>query len=191
MIQTTRAFESFTTPAELRDWLARHHDSARELWVRIYKAGSGTASVTWPDCVVEAIAVGWIDGQKQSLDEASYLQRLTPRKPGSNWSKKNCEQAARLIAEGRMTPAGHAQVDAAKAAGRWERAYAGPAGMSIPEDFLQALEARPAARAFFQTLDRRNLYAIYYRLHTARRPETRARRMAEILARLDRGERFH
>jgi uncharacterized protein YdeI (YjbR/CyaY-like superfamily) len=191
MSEMTRAFLSFETPAELRTWLAERHDSAGELWVRIYKAGSGTPSVTWSDCVVEAIAFGWIDGQKQSLDAVSYLQRLTPRKAGSSWSKKNCEHATRLIAEGRMTPAGLAQVEAAKAAGRWENAYAGSAGMSIPEDFLEALEARPAAKAFFQTLDRKNLYAIYYRLQTAKRPETRARRTAEILSRLDRGERFH
>ncbi|NEX93807.1 YdeI/OmpD-associated family protein [Caulobacter sp. 17J65-9] len=187
----SRTILAFDTPARLADWLAAHHASARELWVRIYKAGSGTPSVTWSDCVVEAIAFGWIDGQKQSLDAVSYLQRLTPRKPGSNWSKKNCEHATRLIGEGRMTPAGLAQVDAAKAAGRWDNAYAGSAGMSIPEDFLEALEARPAAKAFFQNLDRKNLFPIYYRLQTAKRPETRAKRMAEILAKLDRGERFH
>lgn len=97
----------------------KHHDSASELWVRIYKAGSGKPSVTWSDCVVEAIAFGWIDGQKQPLDAESFLQRLTPRKPRSNWSSKNCEHATRLIAEGRMTPAGLAHVEAAKADGRW------------------------------------------------------------------------
>ncbi|MBC6982155.1 YdeI family protein [Caulobacter sp. 17J80-11] len=191
MSKMTRAFLSFEAPDELGEWLAKHHDSASELWVRIYKAGSGPRSVTWSDCVIEAIAFGWIDGQKQSLDAVSYLQRLTPRKPGSNWSKKNCEHATRLISEGRMAPAGLAQVEAAKAAGRWESAYAGSAAMSIPDDFLDALEASPAAKAFFHTLDRKNLFAIYYRLQTAKRPETRARRMADILARLDRGERFH
>ena len=112
-------------------------------------------------------------------------------KPNSNWSAKNREHAIRLIAEGRMAPAGLAHVEATKADGRWESAYAGSATMIMPQDFLDALEAMPAAKAFFQTLDRKNLYPIYYRLHTAKRPETRAKRLAQILAQLDRGERFH
>jgi uncharacterized protein YdeI (YjbR/CyaY-like superfamily) len=147
--------------------------------------------VSWADCVVEAIRFGWIDGQRRALDELSFLQRLTPRKPGSTWSANNREHASRLEADGRMTPAGLAQVEAAKADGRWAAAYAGSAAMAIPEDFLTALEGRPAARVFFAALDRKNLYAIYHRLQTAKRPETRARRMESILAQLDRGERFH
>lgn len=182
---------AFRDAQALGDWLAEHHHNSGELWVRIFKAGSGRPSVTWTDCVVEAIRFGWIDGQKQPLDAESYLQRLTPRKPKSNWSARNREYAVELIAEGRMTPAGLAHVDAAKADGRWESAYAGSAAMVIPRDFLDALAAMPAARAFFELLDRKNLYPIYYRLHTAKRPETRAKRMAQILAQLDRGERFH
>ncbi|HEX8583710.1 MAG TPA: YdeI/OmpD-associated family protein [Allosphingosinicella sp.] len=182
---------AFSDAPALRQWLTDHHQSESQLWVRIYKAGSGRASVTWDDCVIEAIRFGWIDGQKRSLDQHSYLQRLTPRKPRSSWSARNCEHAARLIAEGAMAPAGLAQVDAAKADGRWQNAYAGQAAMSIPQDFLGALDALPAAKAFFETLNRANLYAIYYRLHTAKRPETRARRMAQILEQLERGERFH
>ncbi len=182
---------AFGNAQELGDWLARHHDTARELWVRVFKAASGTPSVSWTDCVVEALRFGWIDGQKQSLDALSYLQRLTPRRPRSGWSARNCAHAERLIADGRMTMAGLAQIEAAKADGRWESAYRGQAAMVIPEDFLAALASRPAAKACFETLDRKNLYAIYYRLHTARRAETRARRMAEILARLDSGEPFH
>lgn len=182
---------AFQDAGALGDWLAQHHASRSELWVRIYKAGSGVSSVTWGDCVVEALRYGWIDGQKRPLDAQSFLQRLTPRKPKSNWSAKNREHADRLIAEGRMAPAGLAHVEAAKADGRWESAYEGSAAMTIPEDFLQALETRPAAKAFFATLDRKNLYPIYYRLQTAKRPETRAKRMAQILAQLDRGERFH
>jgi uncharacterized protein YdeI (YjbR/CyaY-like superfamily) len=182
---------AFRDARELGDWLARHHDNNSELWVQIFKAGSGRPSVTWTDCVVEAIRFGWIDGQKQSLDAASFLQRLTPRKPRSNWSARNREHATRLIAEGRMTPAGLAHVDAAKADGRWEAAYAGPATMVIPQDFIDALETMPDAKAFFETLDRKNLYPIYYRLQTAKRPETRAKRMTQILAQLERGERFH
>jgi uncharacterized protein YdeI (YjbR/CyaY-like superfamily) len=191
MVEIQRKPVAFQNAQELGDWLAKHHDSTGELWVRIFKAGSGTPSVTWTDCVVEAVRFGWIDGQKQPLDARSFLQRLTPRKPKSNWSAKNCAHATALIAEGRITPAGLAQVEAAKADGRWDNAYAGSAGMVIPQDFLDALATMPAARAFFETLDRKNLFAIYYRLHTAKRPETRAKRMAQILAQLERGERFH
>jgi uncharacterized protein YdeI (YjbR/CyaY-like superfamily) len=159
--------------------------------VHIFKAGSGKRSVTWTDCVIEAIRFGWIDGQKLPQDEASYLQRLTPRKPKSNWSAKNREHAVKLIAEGRMTPAGLIHVETAKADGRWDSAYSGSAAMTIPQDFLDALETMPAAKAFFQTLDRKNLYSIYYRLHTAKRPETRTKRLAQMLAQLNRGEHFH
>jgi len=148
-------------------------------------------SVNWTECVVEAIRFGWIDGQKKSLDADSYLQRLTPRGAKSGWSAKNREHAAKLIAEGRMTPAGQAQIDAAKSDGRWESAYAGSAKMEIPSDFLEALERLPSAKSFFERLDRKNLYAIYYRLHTAKRVETRARRMKKILEQLQRGELFH
>ncbi|GJD96278.1 hypothetical protein OCOJLMKI_3498 [Methylobacterium iners] len=182
---------AFRDAHELGKWLAQHHRSSTELWVQIFKAGSGKSSVTWTDCVVEAIRFGWIDGQKLPFDEMSFLQRLTPRKPRSNWSVKNREHAMRLIADGRMTLAGLEHVEAAKADGRWESAYAGSATMTIPQDFLDALEAMPAAKAFFQTLDRTNLYPIYYRLQTAKRPETRAKRLALILEQLDRGERFH
>jgi uncharacterized protein YdeI (YjbR/CyaY-like superfamily) len=191
MAEKLRTSMAFRDARELGDWLAKHHHSSSELWVQIFKAGSGRPSVTWTDCVVEALRFGWIDGQKQSLDAVSFLQRLTPRKPKSNWSAKNREHATRLIAEGLMTPAGRAHVDAAKADGRWEAAYAGPAAMVIPQDFLDALETMPDAKAFFETLDRKNLYPIYYRLQTAKRPETRAKRMTQILAQLERGEQFH
>lgn len=191
MAEKQRQGMAFQNARELGERLEAHHQSSSELWVRIFKAGSGKPSVTWTDCVVEAIRFGWIDGRKSPLDSESFLQRLTPRKPKSNWSAKNREHATRLIAEGRMASAGLAHVDAAKADGRWESAYAGSAAMTIPQDFLDALETMPRAKAFFETLDRKNLYPIYYRLHTAKRPETRAERMARILAQLDRGERFH
>jgi uncharacterized protein YdeI (YjbR/CyaY-like superfamily) len=182
---------AFQDAAELGKWLATHHHRSSELWVHIFKAGSGKRSVTWTDCVIEAIRFGWIDGQKLPQDEASYLQRLTPRKPKSNWSAKNREHAVKLIAEGRMTPAGLIHVETAKADGRWDSAYSGSAAMTIPQDLLDALETMPAAKAFFQTLDRKNLYSIYYRLHTAKRPETRTKRLAQMLAQLNRGEHFH
>lgn len=182
---------AFERSEDLAIWLAEHRASSNELWVRIYKAGSGQRSVSWTECVVEAIRFGWIDGLKRSGDEHYYLQRLTPRRNGSSWSAKNRVHAERLIAEGRMTPAGLAQVEAARVGGRWETAYEGSAAMVIPQDFLDALAALPEAEAFYRTLDRKNLYSIYYRLQTAKRPDTRERRMRQILEQLSRGERFN
>jgi uncharacterized protein YdeI (YjbR/CyaY-like superfamily) len=182
---------AFERPEDLATWLSEHHEASSEIWVRIYKAGSGQRSVTWTDCVVEAIRFGWIDGLKRSGDERSYLQRLTPRRAGSSWSAKNRDHADRLMAEGRMTPVGIAQVEAARADGRWGAAYEGSAAMVIPRDFLEALAALSEAEAFYRTLDRKNLHPIYHRLQTAKRPETRARRMQLILEQLLRGEHFH
>lgn len=191
MAKTGKPHRAFASSQELRTWLADNHETATELWVRIYKKGSARASVSWTDCVVESLCFGWIDGQKASLDELSYLQRLTPRRSRSSWSKKNREHVERLVAQGRMTPAGMRHVDAAKADGRWDAAYAGSADMVIPADFLAALDERPDAKRFYETLNRANLFAIYYRLTSAKMPQTRARRMARILEQLERGERFH
>lgn len=182
---------AFANSAALQQWLKKNHASQSELWVRIYKKGSGTPSVDWNDCVVAAITWGWIDGHKKSLDETAFLQRLTPRRPRSNWSQKNCAHAERLIAEGLMQPAGLAHVEAARADGRWENAYAGSADMVIPDDFLAAVQKNVAAKKFFATLDRRNLFAIYHRLTTAKREATRTKRIADIVAQLARGEVFH
>ena len=182
---------AFATSAHLDKWLRANHARATELWVRIYKKGSGTPSVDWNDCVVAALAWGWIDGHKKSLDEDSFLQRLTPRRPKSNWSQKNCAHAERLIAEGLMQPAGLAHVEAARADGRWAQAYAGSATMVIPDDFLAALGKNAAAKRFYATLDRRNLFSIYHRVTTAKREATRTKRIADIVAKLARGEVFH
>lgn len=182
---------AFATPTALHDWLILHGDTATELWVHIHKVGSGLASVTWEDCVIAALTVGWIDGVKKSLGPDAYIQRLTPRRKTSAWSKRNCDHAERLIATGQMLSAGLAQVAAAKADGRWDAAYAGPSLMEIPADFLATLEQFPKAHFTFVSLNKQNLYAIYYRLHSARSPETRARRMAALIATLDRGEKFH
>jgi uncharacterized protein YdeI (YjbR/CyaY-like superfamily) len=183
-----RAFE---TVDQLEEWLKVNHTTQRELWVRIFKKDSGMPTVTWNDCVVAAIAWGWIDGQRKSLDEVSFLQRLTPRRLGSNWSKKNSEHAERLIAEGRMQPAGLAHVEAARLDGRWEQAYSGSADMVIPEDFLMELQKNKAAIAFFETLDRRNLYSIYHRIQTAKRLETRKKRIIAIIEQLAMKKPFH
>lgn len=179
-------YHAFSDSVELADWLMRYHQSETELWVRIFKKASGTPSVTWEDCVIECLRFGWIDGQKRPLDEISFLQRLTPRKAKSNWSIKNRDHVMRLLNEGRMLPADLLQVEAAKADGRWDNAYAGSATMVIPDDFLETLKDMPTASAFFQTLDKKNLFDIYYRLHSAKRAETRAKRMAQILEQLER-----
>jgi uncharacterized protein YdeI (YjbR/CyaY-like superfamily) len=181
----------FETAEQLEKWLRANHKSKGELWVRVFKKASGRASVTWNDCVVAALAWGWIDSQRKSLDDESFLQRLTPRRPRSNWSKKNREHAERLIAEERMQPAGLVHVQAARENGRWEQAYAGSAEMVVPDDFLKELRKNPSAKRFYATLDRRNLFSIYHRLQTARSSDTRKKRIASMVSQLARGEAFH
>lgn len=181
----------FETRDQLEKWLKTNHQTERELWVRLFKKDSGKPSVTWEDCVVAALAWGWIDGLRRALDDVSFLQRLTPRRPKSTWSKKNREHAERLIAEGRMQPSGLAHVEAARQDGRWEQAYAGSSEMVIPDDFLEAVRKNARANKFFATLDRRNLFVIYHRVQTAKRVETRKKRIADIVAQLARGEAFH
>lgn len=157
----------------------------------LYKKGSGIPSITWEQAVIEALAHGWIDGVKKSANETQWLQRFTPRKAGSAWSQKNIGHAEKLMAEGRMTAAGLAHVAAAKANGRWDTAYSGGKAAELPGDFLQAVAQNPAASAALKTLDTKNRYSIYYRLATAKRPETRAKKLAEFVAMLARGETIH
>ncbi|GGJ42286.1 YdeI/OmpD-associated family protein [Deinococcus roseus] len=180
---------AFETQEQLEAWLQQHHQTHTELWVRMYKKSSGIPSVTWDDCVVAALTWGWIDGIRKSLDETSFVQRLTPRRSRSSWSQRNCEIAERLIAEGRMQPAGLAQVEAARQDGRWEQAYAGPASMVIPEDFLAELQKHPAAQQAYEQLERSTLFAIYHQLQTARKPETRQKRMAKWIEQLSQGNK--
>lgn len=182
---------SFETLQQLEEWLRLNHRTERELWVRIFKRGSGTPSIKWDDCVVAAISWGWIDGQRKSFDEVSFLQRLTPRRAKSNWSKKNTEHGERLIAEGRMQPSGLVHVEAARRDGRWEQAYSGSAEMVMPDDFLKELRKIPAAKQMFETLDRGSLFVIYHRIKTAKRLETRTKRIRNILAQLASGKSFH
>ncbi|WP_367848507.1 YdeI family protein [Rhodoferax sp. WC2427] len=179
---------TFETSEQLHAWLRVNHASETELWVRIFKKATCQPSVTWDDCVVAAICWGWIDGLRKALDDTSFLQRLTPRRARSNWSQKNVQHAERLIAQGHMQAAGLAHVEAARSDGRWATAYAGSATMVVPEDFLAALRQDPVAHAFYATLKRQSLFTIYHRLHSAKRPETRQRRMVELLAKLGRGE---
>lgn len=185
---SAKVHHAFETPEQLHAWLQAHHASETELWVRMFKKGTGQPSVTWDDCVVAALTWGWIDGVRNALDETSFLQRLTPRRARSGWSQKNVQHAERLIAQGHMQAPGLAQVEAARADGRWDSAYAGSADMVIPEDFLAALQQDPAALAFYATLKRQQLFTIYYRLTSAKRAETRQKRMVEILTKLGQGE---
>lgn len=177
--------QTFASREHLEDWLRVHHATRQELWIRLYKKRSGTPSVDWNDLVLAGLAWGWIDGIRKALDDVSFVQRMTPRRPQSTWSKKNREHAERLIAEGRMQPSGLAHVEAARRDGRWERAYAGAVEMVVPEDLLAAVAKNPAAAAFYATLDRSNLFAIYHRLQTGA-PESRAKRIATIVAALAR-----
>jgi uncharacterized protein YdeI (YjbR/CyaY-like superfamily) len=172
--------KTFVTPKDLGQWLKVNHASESELWVKIYKKNTGTQSVTWDDVVIEALCWGWIDGIKKSIDGQAYLQRITPRKTRSNWSKRNTEHAQRLINEARMMESGLIHIRAAKADGRWENAYV-VSEMEVPEDFLAALEGKPAVKAFFETLNKSSRYAIAYRLISAKKPETRLRRFTKFM----------
>ena len=182
---------AFENSAAFWQWLECNHAAEPEVWVKVFKNGSGQKTISWNEAVVEALCWGWIDGVKKPFDDQAYLQRFTPRKKGSNWSKRNREHVERLIAEGRMQAPGLAHVRAAQADGRWDAAYAPASEMTVPEDFLAALAQRPAAQAFFETLNRQNLYAIAYRLQTARKPETRQKRFERFLTMLEKGEKLY
>jgi uncharacterized protein YdeI (YjbR/CyaY-like superfamily) len=181
----------FRSSTEFRKWLAVNHRESEGIWLRIFKKDSGESSITYAEALDEALCFGWIDGQKQRHDEASWRQRFTPRRPKSGWSKINTQHAERLIAAGRMKAAGRAQIDAAKKDGRWTAAYDSPSKATFPEDFLAAVRRNEKAEAFFASLNKANRYAIAYRLQTAKKAETKQRRMQMILAMLARGEAFH
>ncbi|HVW90750.1 MAG TPA: YdeI/OmpD-associated family protein [Gaiellaceae bacterium] len=175
-----------------RGWLGEHHDASPGVWLVLARKGSsGPTALTYEEALEEALCHGWIDGQVGRRDEASYRQRFTPRRRRSAWSQRNAAIAERLLAEGRMHAAGIAEVDRAKADGRWQTAYAGSAGIEVPPDLLQALAAEPEAQAMFERLSRRNRYAILYRIATAKRADTRTRRIEQFVAMLARGETIH
>lgn len=179
---------AFAASNDLGRWLEKNHAEETELWVRIFKKNSGIPSVTWDDVVVEALCWGWIDGIKKSTDDESYLQRITPRRAKSNWSKRNTEHADRLIREGRMQEPGLEHVRAAQSDGRWEDAYK-VSEMAVPADFLAALETRPKAKQFFATLTKSNRYVIAHGLASARKPDTRQRRFEKFIDLLEREEK--
>ena len=172
-------------------WLDRHHNTSSGIWVRLAKKGADLASVTYPEALEEALCYGWIDAQKRGESEAAWLQRFTPRGVRSIWSKINRQKALALIETGQMKPAGLHEVKRARADGRWEQAYDGARTAEVPQDLEAALVANPEARKFFQTLDGANRYAILWRLQTAKKPDTRARRLAKFVEMLNNKEKIH
>jgi len=171
----------FPDAQAFEDWLEENHAVSDGIWIEYAKKASGHASIVYAEALDIALCFGWIDGQSKPVDEHWYRQRWTPRRARSPWSKRNVGKAEALIAEGRMRPAGLAEVERAKADGRWERAYHGPAQMTVPADLQAALDADPAMAEFFASLTSQNRYAILYRLQEAKRPETRARRLEQFL----------
>lgn len=176
---------AFASRYELDRWLEEHHATSPGLWLKIAKKGSGVPTVTYAEAVDSALCVGWIDGQKRPLDGQFWLQRFTPRSPRSKWSRVNRDKVAALLEAGRM---GIAEVERARAGGRWDAAYAPQSAATVPADLQRALDGSPQARAFFAELGGTNRYAILYRIQDAKRPETRARRIATFVAMLERHE---
>jgi uncharacterized protein YdeI (YjbR/CyaY-like superfamily) len=171
-------------------WLSEHTGAAGA-WLRVAKKGAAAPTVTYAEALEVALCHGWIDGQKRAGDDEHWLQRFTPRRPGSRWSKRNRDAAEALIARGEMKAAGHREVEKAKQDGRWDAAYDGARTATVPDDLREALDASPRAKAFFATLKGANRYAILYRIQDAKRPETRARRIEKFVAMLEAGETIH
>jgi uncharacterized protein YdeI (YjbR/CyaY-like superfamily) len=182
---------AFAAAQDWEAWLAAHHATARGLWLRIAKKDAGEPSVSYDEALDVALCYGWIDGQKAACDERAWLQKFTPRGRRSKWSRVNRDRATALLAQGRVQPAGLEQIEQAQQDGRWEAAYESQSRATVPDDLQRALEAHPAAQAFFATLDSANRYAILYRLHDAKRPETRARRLDQFIAMLAEGKKLH
>lgn len=182
---------AFADLAAWAAWLADQPRSSPGVWLKLAKASTGVASVTKAEAIDGALCHGWIDGQLNPYDDDWWLIRFTPRKPRSKWSEKNRKRATELMAEGRIAEAGLAEIDAAKADGRWEAAYAPQGSATVPDDLAAALDAEPKARAFFDTLTGANRYAILYRVHEAKKLETRASRIAKFVAMCARGETLH
>jgi uncharacterized protein YdeI (YjbR/CyaY-like superfamily) len=179
---------AFARPADFGNWLAENHMKENEIWLKIQKKSSGLASVNWAEAVVEALAWGWIDGIKKANDGNSWLQRFTPRRPKSRWSMRNRDHAEKLIANGRMQPAGMQAVTAARSDGRWDSAYAGSSGMEFPKTFTAAIARSAAAKKTFDGLNRAQLYQIYLRLKTAKQEETRQKFMKKVIEMLSWGD---
>ncbi|PWC04609.1 YdeI/OmpD-associated family protein [Mycetocola zhujimingii] len=185
--QETRRFDS---PDEFRVWIEAEQDTSPGVWLVMAKKGSGQTTITYAEALDIALAYGWIDGQARRVDDETYVQRFTPRRSRSPWSMRNVRFAEAMIAEGRMTPRGIAEVERARADGRWDRAYEGPKTAEPHSDFLAALDKNPAAAESFAGLNSQNRFMVYYRIQEAKRPETRARRIDAFVEKLARGEKI-
>ena len=185
------AVVTFASRQDWESWLDRHHATSTGLWLKLAKKGAATPTLSYAEAVAGALCYGWIDGQKASYDQAFWLQRFTPRGPRSRWSRINRDKAVELIEGRRMKPPGLSAVERARADGRWDQAYEAQSTATVPEDLQRELDAHPGAAAFFATLNSANRYAILYRVQDARRPETRARRIQQFVAMLDRGEQLY
>ena len=181
----------FESLQEWENWLDAHHAQPQGVWLKIAKKGTPVSSVSYADALDTALCYGWIDGQKKPYDSAFWLQKFTPRRPKSVWSKVNTDKAARLIEAGAMKPAGQREVDAAKQDGRWDAAYEPQSNLAIPDDFQVELDRHPQAKAFFDTLNKVNRYAMCYRIATAKKPETRQARIDKFIAMLAQGEKLY
>jgi len=181
----------FATKKKWADWLAKQHDKSIGVWVKLARKGSDVSSVTYEEAVEVALCYGWIDGQGKRFDDKYWLQKYTPRRPKSIWSKINTERVEKLIASGEMKPAGLKAIEAAKQDGRWDAAYESPKNISVPEDFQAELDKSSKAKAFFATLNSVNRYAILFRIHNARKAETRTKRIRQFMEMLERGEKLY
>jgi uncharacterized protein YdeI (YjbR/CyaY-like superfamily) len=193
VIPDPKRIRGFSDQAAFEKWLRANHDREPELWLKIFKKGSGVPTVTYAEALDVALCWGWIDGLKKSFDDKAFLQRFTPRQAKSIWSQINREHVARLVEAGRMTPHGQRQVDAAKADGRWAAAYApirATTRATIPADLMKAIRSSPRALATFKTLGRQNLFALTFRTNNMKTPDGRARKIADLVAMLARGDRI-
>jgi uncharacterized protein YdeI (YjbR/CyaY-like superfamily) len=181
---------SFKTQREFGKWLSKNYTTGG-VWLKLFKKGSDVRSITYAEALDEALCCGWIDGQSKSYDDRSWIQKFVPRRPKSTWSKRNISHIERLTSLGKMKPSGLAEVERAKADGRWARAYDPPSEMKIPGDFIKELSKNKKAKAFFESLNKTNKYSIAWRLQTAKKPETRERRMKAILDMLAKEQKFH
>jgi len=181
----------FASKKKWTDWLAKQHDKSPGVWLKIAKRDSGIPSVTYDEALESALCYGWIDGQKKGFDDKYWLQKFTPRGPKSIWSKINTEKVERLIESGEMRPAGLKSIEAAKNDGRWDAAYASQKNISIPDDFHSALDKNKKAKAFFETLKSAERYSFLFRIQTAKKAETRAKRIQQFIEMLERNEKFH
>lgn len=182
---------TFAAPADWRMWLSKNYTLEEGIWLKLAKKNSGIPSITYAEALDEALCYGWIDGLKRPFDDKYWLQRFSPRRAKSVWSKVNREHIERLANAGKMEASGLTAVEAAKADGRWDAAYDSPSKMTIPEDFQQVLDANATAHEFYKTLNKTNTYAILYRIQSAKKPETRTRRIEQIIEMLANGDKIH